>query len=192
MEKVAATSNKMDSLVLLDDPRYADTAGSVVLHVVRHLRQPGQEFLEEHAFQSLDEALAFCERQYGVLPGHWQDVLPLNATFSFQYQVTHLGTPQPILICTNPGKIQFQVDRVNEGEASGATPYQLNISGDRDGLRRLAALFWLAAESENLDREYHQHLDVSDHVLGNVNVIIRGPGYFVEAEKETDKRSPAS
>lgn len=97
MEKVAATSNDNDSLILLEDPLYAPTAGSVVLHIVRHLRKAGQELIDERTFESLDEAMAFCERKYGVLPGNWQDVLPLSVTFSFQYEITHTGTPQPIL-----------------------------------------------------------------------------------------------
>lgn len=187
MEKVAATSNKIDSLVLLDDPLYAPTAGSVVLHVVRHLRKPGQELIDGRTFESLDGALAFCEHKYGVLPDNWQDVLPVNATFSYKYEVTHLGTPQPILVFAYPGKIQFLVDTANEDVASDVTSYQLHICGDRDGLRRLAALLLLAADSEALDKHYHGHLDATDDVVGNASMLIHGPGSFPLKERNRDR-----
>lgn len=67
-----------------------------------------------------------------------------------------------------------------EGLADGGKPAQaISICGNKEGLRRLAAMLLLCAESESLDPELHIHLDgTCPGVVTDLPVTLRSPTYL--------------
>ncbi|MCC7355610.1 MAG: hypothetical protein IT330_17865 [Anaerolineae bacterium] len=128
-------------------------------------------------FNSLDEALAYCQQQYDIGQKDWQSEVRFVQDFHFEYGVTNLGSPQPYLFGLEDGQVIFRMTKAQDSEDNWGEV--LNICGDREGLRRLAAMILLCADGERYDDGMHIHLDDKDGViLPDFPVNLRNPAYL--------------
>lgn len=181
MTKIARSQSGDGSavhFVLQDDPDWAIDDRPFTLFVSTQHYSPERKCIDEEHFVSLEEARLYCESKHN-LPANtpWEDDPVHTATFSFTYKVTHSGIPQPY-ICDLPDGI-ISISRGNEKvsiddrEVPGIT-----ICGNKEGLRRLAAMLLLCADSEPFDPMFHMHLEDRPGVVAELPVTLRAPGYL--------------
>jgi hypothetical protein len=145
----------------------------------------GRRTLEKAYYWGLDTAQADCRDRYGVHPEHWLagNAVRFGELFRFDYAVTNQGVPQPYPLGFAGAEVFFAFGKV---EHSNGPPIPvLNVSGNSDGFRRLAALLLLCAESERYDARFHMHLEREPVAPGerpfltsDVDVTLRAPAYL--------------
>jgi hypothetical protein len=100
----------------------------------------------------------------------------LRCSFQFDYKVKTQGVPQPYPIAEPNSRILIRFSTA-EGE-NGRTRQVLNICGTREGLKYLAAMLVLCADSEKYDPEFHIHLEDLEEVETDIEVAVRAPVYL--------------
>lgn len=129
-------------------------------------------------FYSREEALLYCQQEYGIETNEWKEEFRFTHNFDFDYRVTDFGVPQPYLESLEDGRVIFKLGR-RIGPEEDKPVTVLNISGNRQGLQRLAALLLLCAESEQFDKTFHIHLeDLEGFILPDFPITLRSPSYF--------------
>lgn len=123
-------------------------------------------------FKSSELAFEYCEQFYDIPKNSWVSKKRLVQEFHFEYAISAWGKPQPYLLDFENGETLFLV-------TENSNTQTLNISGNREGLRRLAAMLIICAESEKYDEFFHIHLeDKGGFILPDLPVILRSPSYF--------------
>lgn len=102
--------------------------------------------------------------------------IPIASTFEFNYTLTNLGQPQPYPVASPDARIVFRCSPIENED--GQTRMGLNICGTREGLKHLAAMLILCADSDKYDPEFHIHLDEQQGVDADMDVTIRAPIYL--------------
>ncbi len=105
----------------------------------------------------------------------------LRYCFRFNYKVTQRGVPQPYPLATPNSIIVFRFSPAED--ETGAVRTVLNICGTRAGLKRLAAMLVLCADSEQYDPEFHIHLEAVKGVETDLDVTLRAPVYLDSLRK---------
>ncbi len=146
------------------------------LFVNRHHLSAEREEVFRRTFANLAEAQDYCVKEYDVRAEHWQDRITQSYTFQFNYEVTNLGVPQPLPVGFEDSKIVFRFAPREDGD--GKISPALNICGTREGLKRLAAMCLLCADSEQYAPDFHVHLEDDTGVETNIDATIRAPGYL--------------
>lgn len=182
MTKIASCEGS-DSIplhfILLDDADYALDERPLTLFVSKKHYSPERRVVEEAHFSSLEEARLYCQERYGLpASATWQDDPVFEQSFSFKYSVTHMGVAQPYLSGSPDGVIAFSVDKEQVLADDGKATPVISICGNREGLRRLAAMLLLCAECESLDPMFHMHLEGRPGVITDLPVTLRSPGYL--------------
>ena len=127
-------------------------------------------------FSTLEDALEHCQRKYAIDPSEWQSEMRFTKSFQFDYGVTNQGMAQPYLVGFQNGQVIFRFGE-RKGDNDDTTTV-LNICGNREGLRRLAAMLLLCAEGEHYD-SFHIHLeDEESFILPDMPVTLRSLSYF--------------
>lgn len=185
-------SAKNLSYILFDEGNdWEHSAGfPIALHIVKFLHTPKQALIAEQEFVSVEEAMDFCRRKYSIEKGEWQSIAPFTLDLHIEYGLTHTGTPQPVLSYPQGGAIAFRVTENPRGSNPDGSPYDLEICGTREGLRRLAAWLVVCAESEHFDAEYHHHFENGTETEGNTSVTIRSPQYLNILRKISQENQP--
>ena len=97
-------------------------------------------------------------------------------TFQFDYTVSTAGVPQPYPVAQPKAKILI---RCTPAEDENGRVYEvMNICGNREGLKHLAAMLVLCADSEQYDPEFHVHLEREREVDTDTEVTLRAPVYY--------------
>ena len=122
------------------------------------------------------QARDYCLKHYGVAPGDWLHEIVLSYVCKFKYTVTNCGIPQPYPIASPDARIVFRCSPIESEDNQTRTG--LNICGTREGLKRLAAMLILCADSDNYDPEFHIHLEAQHGVEADMDVTIRAPVYL--------------
>ncbi len=147
------------------------------LFVNRHHLSVKRETVFRREFGSLEEAREFCSKEYDVRANDWQIRLAFPYVFQFDYEVTNVGVPQPVPIGFADATIVFRYSE-REDFDTGEKRSALNICGSREGLRRLAAMCLLCADSASYDDSFHIHLEDLKGFEGDIEVTIRAPSYL--------------
>lgn len=136
-------------------------------------------------YWTLADAQAACLERFGVRAAEWRDAATVSFpfAFAFDFRVTERGVPQPYPAGFAGAEV---VARLGEVEHPDAPPTRvLDLSGNRDGLRRLAALLLLVADGDRYDDGFHVHLE-DEHagegreepfLVGDVAITLRAPSY---------------
>jgi len=96
--------------------------------------------------------------------------------FEFDFTVTSVGIPQPYPDPPKNARILF---RYSTAESDGGKQRQvLNVCGNVEGLKYLAAMLLLTADSDQYDPEFHIHLEHMPGVESDRDVTIRAPVYL--------------
>lgn len=171
------TINSEQLFFILVDECYSDNDEPFTLFVhANHYSSSRAEWARKF-FGTKAMAFEYCEQQYGIDPTTWISQTRFVQEFRFEYSITDLGTPQPYLLDFEEGEVIFRFS----GEELGKDYKRpaLNISGNRMGLRRLAAMLLLCADSERYDSTFHIHLDdEKGFLLPDGPVTLRNPVYF--------------
>ena len=170
--------------LVLIEAVYADTGEPWTLVVSAEHYSIGRHALEYAYYWSLAAAKADCRDRFGVRDVDWVEdgVVRFDHTFRFEYAVTNQGIPQPYPLGFEGGEVLFQLGEVLHSDTP-ATPV-LNVCGNREGLRRLAALLLLCADGEKYDPSFHIHLDCEPGpprescFTTNIDVTLRAPVYL--------------
>jgi hypothetical protein len=97
-------------------------------------------------------------------------------TFEFDFTVTSVGIPQPY---PDPPKNPRILFRYSTAESDGGNKREvLNVCGNVEGLKYLAAMLLMTADSEQYDPEFHIHLEHMPGVESDCDVTIRAPVYL--------------
>lgn len=152
------------------------------LYLVESFHTPRQRLLKDWAFPDRESAIRFCQEEYSVAPNCWTNEPKYSLRMGVEYRLSCSGVPQPKLMSPPQGKLMFHTSLAETGENVNPNgySYDLQIFGDRAGLRALAARLLITAESEAFDDEFHWHLDF--HSSGNTSVTIRSPIYLRRLE----------
>jgi hypothetical protein len=182
MEMIAATlvDGIESHLVLIVDD--VDRENSCVDLFVSHEHySQNRTVVESKGFSSLEEALTFCTAKYGVTAAAWKKDPAFEFRFDFQFRVTNSGIPQPFPLGFGETEVVFQLGE-KENLLDGSKTPSLLITGNRAGLRELAARLLLCADSEQYDPDFHMHLDAAKtHRLSNVDVTLYSPTRLAQA-----------
>ena len=170
-------------LVLVEEV-YADTGEPWTLFVNAEHYSVGRHTLECAYYWTLAAAQADCRDRFDVRDVDWVEAgdVRFDHNFRFEYAVTNQGIPQPYPLGFEGGEILFRLGEVLRSDAP-ATPV-LNVCGNREGLRRLAALLLLCADGARYDPSFHIHLDCEPgpprepFFTGNIDVTLRAPVYL--------------
>jgi hypothetical protein len=149
----------------------------VIVHADHYLAS--RRTIESVTLATLAEAQAYCRDRYGVATSAWRphDEIRFRYEFAFDYNVSSTGVPQPHPLGFEGARIVFRLSQVEHFDEP-STPV-LDISGNPEGLRRLAAELLLCADSERYDPEFHIHLDRgTDFFSGDIDATLRAPAYF--------------
>jgi hypothetical protein len=95
--------------------------------------------------------------------------------FTFDYAVSTVGIPQPYPVPQGNPQILF---RYSSADTDRGERRVLNVCGNAEGLKYLAAMLLLTADSEKYDPEFHIHLDAIPGVEADGDVTIRAPVYL--------------
>lgn len=169
------TVNGEEIHFVLVEECYSDNEEPFTLFINTNHYSPQRAERARKFFWSLEAALDFCHSQYGLEQKDWQSEARFTQDFHFEYGVTNHGVPQPFVVGFEGGQVIF---KLGETEWDGERQAILNVSGNPDGLRRLAALLLLCAEAERYDSHLHFHLDDERFVLTDLPVTLRSPVYF--------------
>jgi hypothetical protein len=170
--------------IVLDDPIYAEEDRPFTLWVNQDHYSPQRKLIEEAHFVTFESACAYCQQRYGLgQDASWDDEPVFERNFSFKYRVTHTGVPQPSVLDLPGSVIAFSLSKEGGLDAEGRATRTISICGNKAGLRQLAAMLLLCAESESLDPEFHIHLDNAPtddacRVLTELPVTLRSPAYL--------------
>ncbi len=171
-------------LVLVEEV-YADTGEPWTLFVNADHYGASRCTLERAHYWTLAAAQEDCRARFGVQTEDWMeaDAIRFSHVFRFDYGVTNQGVPQPYPVGFEGGEILFRLGEVQHPDGP-ATPV-LNVCGNAEGLRRLAALLLLCADSPRFDPGFHVHLDREPEapgeppfLIGDFDVTLRAPGYL--------------
>jgi hypothetical protein len=99
-----------------------------------------------------------------------------RCSLQFNYKLTTAGVPQPYPVASPNTKIVFRYSPAED--ENGRIQTVLNICGTREGLKYLAAMLVLCAESEKYDPEFHIHLENMKEVEADMDVTIRAPNHL--------------
>jgi hypothetical protein len=135
-----------------------------------------RETLWQREFADVTEAKTYCEMEYGIRDADWQDKITQPYRFQFDYEITNLGVPQPIPVGFDNGRLLICF--ANREDENGAVRQALNICGTRDGLKHLAAMCLLCADSEQYDPAFYIHLEDMINVETDIEITIRSPNYL--------------
>ena len=165
-------------LVLIEDisPTADSHQPAYELMVNRHHLSRDREQVTRMSFSDLGQAQDYCLKEYGVAPGDWMHEATLTCTFEFNYTLTNCGVPQPYPVASPEARIVFRCLPIED--ENGRTRTGLNICGTREGLKRLAAMLVLCADSDKYDPEFHIHLEDQQGVEADMDVTIRAPVYL--------------
>lgn len=175
-------------LILIEEV-YAETGEPWTLFVNAEHYSVGRHTLEYAYYWSLAAAQADCRDRFGVRDVDWVEAgaVRFDHIFQFEHGVTNRGVPQPYPLGFEGGEVLFQLGEVLHSDTP-ATPV-LTVCGNREGLRRLAALLLLCADGDRYDQTFHIHLDCEPgpprepFFTGNLDVTLRAPVYL-DALKE--------
>ena len=170
--------------LVLIEAVYADTGEPWTLLVNAEHYSIGRHTLECAYYWSLAAAQADCRDRFGVRDVDWVEAgaVRFDHTFRFEYAVTNQGVPQPYPVGFEGGEVLFGLGEVLHSDAPATAV--LNVCGNREGLRRLAALLLLCADGEKYDPSFHIHLDCEPgpprepFFTGNIDVTLRAPVYL--------------
>ena len=96
--------------------------------------------------------------------------------FDFDFTVTTVGVPQPYPVPPRKPQILF---RFTSADTDGRRKRRvLNLCGNAAGLKYLAAMLILTADSETYDPAFHVHLEGVPGVETDCDVTIRAPAYL--------------
>jgi hypothetical protein len=146
------------------------------LMVNRHHFSCDRQQIASADFADLAEAKDYCFKKYGIAPGDWTHEIAFSETFQFNYTVTNCGVPQPHPVAGPNARILFRCSLA--GDEDGRKSQVLNICGTREGMRRLAAMLVLCADSDKYDPAFHIHLEDEEDVETDMEVTIRAPTYL--------------
>jgi hypothetical protein len=178
-------------LVLVEEV-YSDVGEPWTLFVNADHYGTGRRTVEKAYYWDLDAAQADCQERYGVRAKEWVagDAVRFGQTFRFDYAVTNQGIPQPYPLGFDGAEVFFALDKAEH--LDGPSTAVLNVCGNPDGLRRLAALLILCAESERYDARFHVHLDNEPDapgerafLTGDLDVMLRAPAYLADLKDGT-------
>jgi hypothetical protein len=149
------------------------------LSAVRHYFSVKRENVFTKECANIREAQEYCAREYGIEVSEWKEEVFLPYDFHFDYTVSSGGVPQPYPTGFPDRKIVIRVLERDFMKADNEVEKQpvLNICGNREGLKYLAALCLLTADSEQYDDSFHIHLE---HQIGfdtNIAATLRAPVY---------------
>ena len=173
-------------LVLVEEV-YSDAGEPWTLLVNADHYGAGRRTLAKAYYWDLAAAQADCRDRYGVRAEDWvsAEAIRFGHVFRFDYAITNQGVPQPYPLGFDGAEVVFALGEVQHPDGP-STPV-LNVSGNPDGLRRLAALLLLCAESERYDAQFHVHLDREPVVPGqrpfltsDLDVTLRAPAYLAD------------
>jgi hypothetical protein len=171
-------------LVLVEEG-YAETGEPWTLFVNADHYAAGRRTVEQAYYWTLAAAQADCHDRFGVHLGDWVEAesVRFSQVFRFEYGVTNQGVPQPYPFGFEGGEVLIRLGEVQHPDVP-PTPV-LNVCGNRDGLRRLAALLLLCADGQRYDPAFHVHLAPEPEALGespffsgDVDVTLRAPSYL--------------
>jgi hypothetical protein len=172
-------------LVVVDEV-YGDHDEPFTLFVNAEHYSAGRRTLERAYYGSLEQAQADCRARFGIEPEEWRsaDDLRFEHTFRFEYGVTNQGVAQPYPLGFDAAEVLFRLGKMDHPDGP-STPV-LDVVGNREGLRRLAALLLLCADGDGYDDHFHIHLDRDEPVeederpflTGDIDVTIRAPVYL--------------
>jgi hypothetical protein len=178
-------------LVLVEEV-YSEVGEPWTLFVNADHYGAGRRTLDKTYYWDLDSAQADCGDRFGVHIEDWVagDAVRLGQLFRFDYAITNQGVPQPYPLGFYGAEVFFALDK-SEHPDGPSTPV-LNVSGNADGLRRLAALLILCAESERYDARFHVHLEREPFapgerafLTGELDVTLRAPTYLADLKDGT-------
>ena len=179
-EWVARSTARQEELhlVLIEDlsttPDFPDLACQLMVN--RHHLSRDREEIARKDFTGLAQAQEYCQKEYGVAPGDWLNEITLPYKFEFNYTLSNCGVPQPYPVASRDAEMLFRFSpAVDE---NGRTRSVFNICGTREGLKCLAAMLVLCADSEKYDPEFHIHLEDQPSVETDIDVTIRSPAYL--------------
>jgi len=136
--------------------------------------------IERAFFDTLEAGQAYCRAEYDVAPQRWRSAenISFRRDFAFEFAVTNRGVAQPYPVGFDEAEVVFRLGQVEHPDPP-STPV-LDVCGNADGLRRLAAWLLLCADGEQFDPGFHVHLDRDDQgdAGSDIDVTLRGPGYF--------------
>lgn len=170
----AAGQEELHLVLIEDNSPEADPPCQLI--VTRHHLSRDREPIAGKDFADLAQAQDYCLKEYGVARGDWKHEITLSYTFEFNYTVSNCGIPQPCPVASPDARIVFRLSPIED--EIGGTRAGLNICGTRDGLKRLAAMLILSAESDKYDPEFHVHLEDQQGVEADMDVTIRAPVYL--------------
>lgn len=187
-ETIATTMYQGEELhfVLLDHTDEMCEPGAPVCEVMvyRCHLSPEREHVFSQEFLSIAEAKEFFRKEYGVPPDDWGLPPTFAKEFAFEYQVTNVGCAQPHPIGFDDAKIIFRLSTCDDRDGGRGPSQELDICGTKEGLRQLAAICLLCADSAQYDEFFHAHLEGHENVSSNIGVTIRAPSYFAGMSKK--------
>ena len=171
-------------LVLVEET-YSDAGEPWTLFVNANHYATGRRTVERAFYWSLAAAQADCRERYQVRVEDWvsSEAIRFGHVFQFDFAVTNQGVPQPYPLGFDGAEVLFALGGVEHPDGP-PTPV-LNVSGNREGLCRLAALLLLCAESDRYNARFHVHLDREPAETGErpfltseLDVTLRAPAYL--------------
>lgn len=176
--KSTATGEELHFVVIEDTSPTLDASDLPVQLVVnRHHLCAKREVVLDREFRTIEEAKDYCTRQFGVPLVDWQDQVTFPYVFQFDFAVSNTGVPQPQPVGFADSKIVFRHTE-REDLCTGAKRLALNICGNPEGLKQLAAMLLLCADSANYDEWFHIHLEDQKEFDGDIEVTLRAPSYL--------------
>ena len=165
---------------ILVEENFSDNSEPFTLFIHANHYNTRRELRNSFFFNTFTDAFEYCQTKYGIALDDWQEPPRFKHHFEFEYRVSDLGVPQPYLAGLEGGKVIFRMsDREIFGGRESRTEPVLNISGDRVGLQRLAAMLLLCSDGEQWDDYLHIHLeDEAGFHLPDLAVTLRNPTYF--------------
>jgi hypothetical protein len=164
---------------------YSDSGEPWTLFVNANHYSASRRTVEKSYYWDLSTAQEDCRERFGVRTSEWVsgDGFRFAEIFRFDYSITNQGLPQPYPLGFEGAEVVFALDKAERPDGSSTSV--LNVSGNPDGLRRLAALLILCAESERYDAGFHVHLDHESATPGeppflasSLDVTLRAPSYL--------------
>ena len=177
--------NQEERHLVLVEEVYADSGEPWTLFVNVDHYGAGRHTLEQAYYWTLAAAQSDCRDRFGVRAEDWLDAgaVRFGHVFRFDYRVTNQGVPQPYPLGFEGAEVLFRLGEVQHPDGPGSPV--LNVCGNQEGLRRLAALLLLCADGQKYDGDFHVHLDREPAGIGeppfltaDLDVTLRAPSYL--------------